>query len=514
MTGDTALVAVTASGPVRGAAHEDLRVWRGIPYARPPSGELRFRPPQPPEAWRDVRAAVEPGRAAWQADPVDPFTGRPRSLERDEDCLVVNVTVPSAPPPPDGYPVLVWVHGGGYVQGTGADLLVGDGAVLARQGLVVVTFNYRLGALGFLHLADVAGAEFAASGQGGFLDQVAALRWVHDNIAAFGGDPARLTVYGVSAGAKSIANLLVSPLTTGLISRAISSSGGAEHIAGPGQAATVRRRLLRELGLADDAGGVRRLLAVPPADLVAAQETIASGASGTWVWRPVIGAPGIPVLPIDAASAGAAAGIPLLIGSNGSEGATYQAMDRSAAAQAPRVLADLFGAASADAMLAAYARARPELDATGIGVAVLSAERYGVPTQRLALAQAAHAPVWRYRYDGCPPGVPAGLAGGHGLDMIAVWSAGQPAAQAAHPAGQAHLGQAMAAAWARFARGDAPAAGDPDDPLPRWDRFGAADELTMILDSQPRQEAHPRQAESDIWTDRHWTSGTWWDLRL
>ena len=99
VTGDTALVAVTASGPVRGAAREDLRVWRGIPYARPPSGELRFRPPQPPEAWRDVRAAAEPGRAAWQADPADPFTGRPRPLERDEDCLVVNVTVPAAPPP-------------------------------------------------------------------------------------------------------------------------------------------------------------------------------------------------------------------------------------------------------------------------------------------------------------------------------------------------------------------------------------------------------------------------------
>ena len=115
------------------------------------------------------------------------------------------------------------------------------------------------------------------------------------------------------------------------------------------------------------------------------------------------------------------AGIPLLIGDNGNEGATYQLMDPTAAGQAAGVLTGLFGADEAAVMLAGYATARPELDDTGIGVAVLGAERYGVPTLRLARAQAAHAPVWRYRYDGCPPGLPAGLAGGHGLDMLAVW---------------------------------------------------------------------------------------------
>ena len=120
---------------------------------------------------------------AWQSEAVNPFTGQPVVQYRDEDCLVVNVTTPAAPPPdPAGYPVLVWVHGGGYVLGAGAGEVVGDGAVLARHGLVVVTFNYRLGALGFLQLADLAGAEFADAGQAGFLDQVAALRWVQANI--------------------------------------------------------------------------------------------------------------------------------------------------------------------------------------------------------------------------------------------------------------------------------------------------------------------------------------------
>ena len=450
---------------------------------------------------------MPPSSRRWpgRAETVDPVTGVPAQLNRSEDCLYLNVTVPVDPPPdPAGYPVLLWVHGGGYVQGTGSGEPVGDGQALARRGLVVVTFAYRVGALGFLQLADLAG-DYADAGISGFLDQVAALRWVHGNIAAFGGDPRRVTVYGVSAGAKSVANLLASPLTTGLIRRAISSSGGAEHLASPDQAARVRRRLLGELGLADDETGLRLLLDASPADLVAAQEMIAAGAAGTWVWRPVLGGSGLPALPIDAIAAAAAAAVPLLIGSNGNEGASYQLMDPTAAAQAPRVLADLFGPAAAASMLAGYAAARPELDETAIRLAVLGDERYGVPTQRLALVQSAHAPVWRYRYDGLPPGLPAELAGGHGLDMLAVWAADSLAPPAGGDA-QARLCLAMADSWAAFARGEAPSAAR----LPSWERFDRVDELTMILTAEPRVEAHPRRAEFDVWQDRTWQSGTWW----
>jgi para-nitrobenzyl esterase len=280
----------TAAGQVRGGVADDLRVWRGIPYAAPPAGPLRFRPPQPEPRWDGVRTAVQPGPVAWQADPVNPFTGARAELNRDEDCLYVNVTAPARPAPdPRGYPVLVWVDGGGYVQGSGAGDLVGDATGMARRGLVAVTFNYRLGSLGFLRLGAAAGPEFAASGQAGFLDQAAALGWVRTNIAAFGGDPGRVCAYGVSAGAKSIANLLASPLAAGLIGRAISASGGGEHVATADQADDVRRRLLAELGLTDDTAG--RLHDVPAPDLIAAQESLAPGAAGTWVWRPVLGAP-------------------------------------------------------------------------------------------------------------------------------------------------------------------------------------------------------------------------------
>jgi para-nitrobenzyl esterase len=516
----TAAVVATAQGKLRGVAERGLRAWRGIPYAAPPAGQLRFRPPQPPAPWDGVRVAAERGPVAWQSAAVSPLTGKPVTQDRSEDCLYLNVTAPADPPPgPGGYPVLVWIHGGGYVQGTGSGEPVGDGAALARLGLVVVTFNYRLGALGFLQLA---GDGLADSGVAGFLDQVAALRWVRANIAGFGGDPDRVTVYGISAGAKSVANLLASPLTPGLIARAISGSGGAEHVASPDQAARLRRRFLRVLGLSDDEAGVRLLLTASAADLVAAQEEIASGAAGTWVWRPALGGTGIPVLPIDAITSGAGAGIPLLIGNNGNEGATYQLIDVSAAGQAPRVLAEKFGTAVAADMLAAYASARRELDDTGIGLAVLGDERYAIPTERLALAQAAHAPVWRYRFDLCPPGVPAELAGGHGLDMLAVWAAdgyrdaGPGAMTGGDAAARACV--AMAGSLARFARGDPPGQADPADGadgaevLPLWPSFSAADSSTMIINTQPGAERHPRRAEFEIWAGRTWQSGTWWQL--
>jgi len=507
-------VVETAAGRIRGEAAGDLLVWRGIRYAEAPAGALRFRPPQPVRPWSGVRAAIEPGPVAWQSDLL-PIAGARQTLQRSEDCLLVNVTRPVAPPPgPRGYPVLVWIHGGGYSAGSGADEITGDGAVLARHGVVVVTFNYRLGSLGFLHLADVAGGGFETAGQAGFLDQVAALRWVRENISGFGGDPGRVTVHGVSAGAKSIASLLASPLAAGLLTRAISASGGAEHLATPQQGARLRRRLLGELGLPDDEAGVRRLPDVPAAELILAQDAIASGGRGTWVWRPVLGSPGIPVLPIEAITAGAGAGVPMLIGHNGNEGATYQLMDPSAAEQAPRVLTEAFGAAKADAMLAAYAAVRPELDETGIRVAVLGDERYGVPTHRLALAQAAHAPVWRYRYDTRPPGYPPEWDGGHGLDSIAVWRDDDfvRAALSGRAQAQARLGLAMAAAFARFARGAEPSPGEAGDPLPRWEPFDAAGGVTLILDDAPHAERHPRAAEFAIWGDAAWPSGTWWPV--
>lgn len=475
----------TRAGTVRGVDLGDVLVWQGIPYAAPPVGELRLRPPQPPVPWQGVREATAPGNAALQ--PVLPGMPAPAM---DEDCLYVNV----AAPPPDGRlrPVLVWVHGGGYLTGSGVDMY-GDGQDFVRShDLVVVSFNYRLGSLGFL---DIGGS----SGVSGLLDQIQALRWVRENIAAFGGDPKRVTLYGLSAGAKSVANLLATPLTRGLIHRAASSSGGGDHVATAAQAKAVAGRFLRELGV-----GADRVREVPAAEMVAAQDAIATGVRALWIWRPVIDGTVLSGRPIDAIAAGAAAGVPLLAQTCGNEGGTFQMMDGSTAAQAPRVLAELFGAGEADTMLAAYRESRPELDDTALGLAVLGDERYGIPTTRLAEAQARHAPVWRSRYDGPFAGVPATthlgglLRGGHGADGPMIWRS-VPLTEAADRALSAELHDT----WGRFARGDTPG----------WAPYDTVERQTMIFDSgRSRVEPDPRPIERRAWDGRTWPSGTWWHL--
>lgn len=236
----------TQCGTLRGSQEGGLSVFRGIPYARPPVGPLRFRPPQPPEPWGGVRDALRFGPAAPQdaqamGSMLDLGIGR-----TDEDCLYLNVWTPA--PDAGGRPVMVWIHGGAFILGAGSQHLY-DGATLARRGdVVVVTINYRLGALGFLPLQDAQGQPLA-SGNEGLLDQIAALQWVQREIAAFGGDPGCVTIFGESAGAMSCAMLLGAPRARGLFQRAILQSGSANYLSSPAAAAGTRAGVLRELGL-------------------------------------------------------------------------------------------------------------------------------------------------------------------------------------------------------------------------------------------------------------------------
>jgi para-nitrobenzyl esterase len=492
-------VAETAYGKVRGTEIADgVLAWRGIPYAAPPVGALRLRPPAAPPSWAGVRDALAYGNRSLQPDPV---AAPPEPLPpADEDCLYLNVTAPASgsstglAPGNGRRPVLFWIHGGGFQSGHGPDQ-AGDGAALARShGLVVVTFNYRLGALGFL---DVPGE--APAGALGLHDQVAALRWTRDNIAAFGGDPAQVTVYGLSAGGKSVTNLLASPLTRGLIARAAQSSGG-DHVKTPEQARRLSTRFFAVLGT-----GPARVRSVPAADVLAAQLAVAAPPGSTWVWRPSVDGAALAGPPLAAIAGGAAAGVPLLLQTCARETALYQLMDPRAAAQAERVLAGYFGPERAATLLAAYAGAYPELGATELrGVTVMTDERYVVRTERLADAHAAHAPVWRSRYDGpytgmdddpdpgfarYAPVLPSALNGAHGSDGAGIWQGGDGPAAALH------------AAWGAFAAG-----GDPG-----WARYEAGTRTAMIFGADgagPASDpfAFPRRA----WAGLDWQPGTWW----
>ncbi len=263
------LVVETASGKVRGLRKDGVAQWRGIPYAAPPLGALRFLPPRPVAPWAGERDATRFGPIAEQ--PRDPGTamlsGYSEKVAMSEDCLVLNVYSPAA----DGArrPVLVWIHGGAFVMGSGSQPLYDGSSFAARHDLVVVTLNYRLGVLGLLYLGELAGEPYR-EGNVALLDQIAALRWVRENIAAFGGDAARVTVMGESAGATAIAHLLGMPAARGLFDRAILQSGAPGLMPmSRADATELARGVLAALevepaGLAD----------VPVARLIAVQEQL------------------------------------------------------------------------------------------------------------------------------------------------------------------------------------------------------------------------------------------------
>ncbi|MBP2472532.1 para-nitrobenzyl esterase [Crossiella equi] len=493
----------TSAGTVRGLDLDGVLAWRGLPYAEPPLGELRHRPPQPVQPWTGVRGARRFAARAMQpvlpAMPAPVPVPTPAAMDEpsriSENCLYLNVCAPARPGP---HPVLVWVHGGGYVVGAGPEG-VGDGDTFARRDdLVVVTFNYRLGAFGFLNL----GESHPHAANAGLLDQIAALRWVRENIAAFGGDPHRVTIAGNSAGAKSVANLMAAPAAAGLFHGVISQSGGGDHVAAHEVSAALAGRLLTRLGVE-----AARLGQVPAAELLAAQTELSPFGRGTWVWRPTVDGAVVPDVPVNRVAAGSAAGIPLLAGSNSQESALYLAMDPWAGDRAPKVLTAAFGETGAQEVLAAYRANRPGATSREINAAVMTDERYGVPTVRLLDAQSAHAPVWRYRFEAAPPWLSPMLAAAHGTEQPYVWAHGaeRRGSPLAANAEAAALSNEMHRRWAAFVR-----TGRPQLPeLADWPEYTETDRLTLVLDNQRRVAADPGAAERKVWDGRTWSSTTW-----
>ena len=279
------LVVETASGLVEGVPVDDGRgsagdvlAFRGIPYATPPVGDLRWRPPQPAASWDGVRPALESGAPCWQRISPDTSIWSRGELDRSEDCLYLDLWTAAAGDA-GPRPVMVWFHGGSHEVGHGSSLIF-DGSALARKGVVLVSINYRLGPFGFLaHEALTAESEHGSSGNYGLLDKIAALRWLRDNAAAFGGDPERVTIFGQSAGSMSVCSLVASPLAAGLFHRAIGQSAGCFTPLESLEQAERRGMLLAdELGVGEDSAAAEAaaaMRAASPEDVLAG-----SGSSG------------------------------------------------------------------------------------------------------------------------------------------------------------------------------------------------------------------------------------------
>ncbi|MFT3803799.1 MAG: carboxylesterase/lipase family protein [Burkholderiaceae bacterium] len=264
------VIVQTRYGQLKGLQDRGVQVFRGVPYAQPPTQGLRFRPPQPPQPWTGVRDAREFGPVAPQYAGLTSLAVKFLVGPADEDCLYLNIWTPAADA--GRRPVMVWIHGGAFILGAGSQSLY-DGAALAQRGdVVVVTINYRLGALGFLRLKELSDGRIPATGNEGILDQIAALEWVRDEIASFGGDPGNVTIFGESAGSMSCATLLGTPRAQGLFHRAILQSGSANFLSSREAATEVAEALLHEMGMSPDE--VDKLAEIAPDRLVRGQQRL------------------------------------------------------------------------------------------------------------------------------------------------------------------------------------------------------------------------------------------------
>ncbi len=499
-------VVETAQGRLRGAHEGGLEVFRGIPYARPPLGPLRFAAPEPPEPWSGIRDALAFGPTALQ---------RPGMLTRmlgfsaesSEDCLSLNVWTPAADA--GRRPVLVWVHGGSFTGGSGS-MPVYDGAALAARGdVVVVTLNYRLGALGFISLPG----EAPGATNRGLLDQLAALRWVRDNAAAFGGDPERVTVFGESAGAMALGALLSAPAARGLFRGAILQSGGADNVFDRADAERVSHLFFEALGTPADARDA--LAALPVEKLLEAQDRCVAELwqrERRMAFQPVVDGTLLPRPPLEAVASGDAAHLRLLVGTNLDEQALWAPGDPKLAEldeaallrRLGRVLPgrDAAGREQAERVVAVYRearRGRASVAPRDLWLAIETDRVFRAPAMHLAASQARHQPdTWAYLFTWKSPALDGALGACHALELPFVFGTADRGALATivgTSSGRERLGAAMQDAWLAFARGEElthPEHGD-------WPRYDAERRATRILGAECRVEEAPFERERRFW---------------
>ena len=444
-----------------GAPRRGALAFLGIPYARAASGRLRFLPPQLPEPWPGVRDGRDAGQGAPQRSALPRWlqgiAGNPRVT--GEDCLRVHVFTPAADA--RRRPVLVWIHGGGFVFGAGSAPIY-DAAALAREhDLVVVSVNYRLGALGFAQL-DAIAAHGPFASNVGLRDQLAALAWVRENVAGFGGDPGNVTVCGESAGAMSIGALLASPLARGLFRRAICQSGAAHHVSSRAGAARRAEALLRALDLTP--AQADRLCELPIEALVDAQLRAAASVTAPWgllPWQPAAGDDVLPDPPLEAIAAGSARGVSLLLGTNRDEYNLFllnAAVRRMDEARLRTVIARVLGSERAEPAAALYGELLPRALPIARWSLLQTHRVFRAPAERLAELAAPQAPaVYSYLFTWSPPFTPRRVGACHALEVPLVFGTHRAPALRWLYAGAGALGHAIRASWASFAREGRPA---------------------------------------------------------
>lgn len=417
----------TAYGPVRGADDGRVKAWKGIRYAAAPVGELRFRAPEPPGRWTDVADATAFGPAC----PQPPLPRIPLDLgaPQGEDCLSLNIWASADTEPGAGKPVMVWLHGGAYILGSSSQALY-DGRRLAGGGdVVVVTVNYRIGALGFLDLSSFQTRRRFDTNVG-LHDVLAALGWVRDNIAAFGGDPDRVTLFGESAGAGIVTTLLAAPAAKGLFTAAIAQSSPATAVYDRGRARRVAETVLDKLGI--DPSDADRLHDVPVPAMIAASKEVFDEVPvrnpGTLAFVPIVDGDLLTDYPVKLAQEGRSHQVPLIIGTNKHEAALFRLMRSPLMPITPHAITSMFTDIAADQpdlqlpteaqIGSAYSRGRRKARVLSIASDI----GFRMPSVWLAEGHSTVAPVYLYRFDYSTPLLKLLLVrAAHATELPYVW---------------------------------------------------------------------------------------------
>ncbi len=479
------VVVNTSCGRIAGLRNRDgLLVFLGVPYARAPTGDLRFRPPEEPEPWQNIYPAFSFG-------PVSPQTldeYEPASAQfQDEDCLRLNVWTPGADD--KRRTVLVFIHGGAFILGASSDPNY-DGAAFARRGdIVVVTINYRLGALGFLDLAQL-GENNTGSGNQGLLDQIAALRWVQKNIRQLGGDPENVTIMGESAGSISVSTLMAVPEARGLFKRAIAESGAPNLCRSPKFAENVTERFMALAG-AKDAKDLRKM---NTSQIMKIQKKLMTelGVGADRIFAPVIDGKIIPMNPLDALAGGAAANVSLLHGTTHDEARYWLLYQPLLKLSTPEDLLsfdsqinDSLGDRRND-LIDYYKKsfAGPGNASLAMATDII----FWLPHLRLSEAQSQWAKVWMYRFDWASPYASGQLGAYHAVELPFVFhNYDTPEAKNAMGTNSPADLKRIQDFWIAFIR-----TGDPNiQGMPHWGCYNAMTRETMIFDAKNSIQKDP-----------------------
>ena len=489
----------TAGGVVEGFTRDGVNRWRSIPYAAPPVGALRFRAPQPPQPWTGVRSGHSFGNCAPQQR-MYTMTGVGKYQPMSEDCLTLNVVTPrwdSAAPDEEPLPVMFFIHGGGYILGSSATPIY-DGAALVRRGCVYVSVNYRLGPLGCLDLSSLSTPDIAIESNLFLRDLVAALRWVRENIGAFGGDPEKVTIFGESAGAHAVVTLLAVPDSKGLFAQAISESPASGMVSSPDVAAEFAGRFVDVLG-AGHRNPAADLLVARPADMVRAMTTVMTKSLDAMMGAAAVGPTHddeyLPLDPFDAMRKGTAHKVPLIVGTNADEGrlftrflkllpTTEHAIERILAHSPPEVR---------ERVLAAYPRYPHPKACVEFGGDMI----FNTAAWQIAEAHAKLAPTYVYRYDFAPRTLHwAGFGATHATELLAVFGIYRSRVGAVLTAGvdqraAVKVSHQVQSRWNEFAHTGVPG----DD----WPVYNHDERPVLVFDRHTHVEYDPHPHRRKAW---------------